>query len=151
MAGRRDAALEREFEQRLTESSTPAFRVALAVLRQREEAGVAQDVALRDCQNFPRLRSDVRLPGEHKPAENIWARLVSGPFARISDFKSESSGYGQGWNGLTGLQRSSWSKSRELRFSRMAASVARPIMTPPRMIIPAREMSSSSSLAAAGA
>lgn len=49
--------LEREFERRLVESSTVAFRVAYAVLRQREDAeDVAQEAFIRAHRNFARLR-----------------------------------------------------------------------------------------------
>jgi len=49
--------LEREFELRLVESSTLAFRVAYAVLRQREDAeDVAQEAFARAHQRFGQLR-----------------------------------------------------------------------------------------------
>jgi DNA-directed RNA polymerase specialized sigma24 family protein len=48
-----DPALEREFEERLADSSTLAFRVALGVLRRREDAeDVAQEVFLRAHRAF---------------------------------------------------------------------------------------------------
>jgi hypothetical protein len=49
LAGRlvSDAPLDREFEERLAEASTLAFRVAYGVLRQREDAeDVAQEAAV---------------------------------------------------------------------------------------------------------
>ena len=56
-----DPALEREFEERLTESSTLAFRVALGVLRRREDAeDVAQEVFLRAHRSFASLRDRER-------------------------------------------------------------------------------------------
>jgi len=56
-----DAALDREFEQRLTEASTLAFRVAYGVLRQREDAeDVAQDAAVRAYRRFGSLRDPER-------------------------------------------------------------------------------------------
>ena len=49
--------LEREFERLLAESSTLAFRVAYAVLRQREDAeDVAQEAMIRAHQGFRRIR-----------------------------------------------------------------------------------------------
>ncbi len=53
----REATLEREFEQRLADSSRLAFRVALGVLRHREDAeDVAQEAFVRAYRNFHRLR-----------------------------------------------------------------------------------------------
>lgn len=52
-----DASLEREFEQRLADCPTLAYRVALAVLRNTAEAeDVAQEAMLRAYRNFQRLR-----------------------------------------------------------------------------------------------
>ncbi len=52
-----DPALEREFEQRVTDSSTLAFRVALGVLRRREDAeDVAQEAFLRAHRSFAAIR-----------------------------------------------------------------------------------------------
>ena len=52
-----DPALEREFEERVADSSTLAFRVALGVLRHREDAeDVAQDAFLRAHRAFASLR-----------------------------------------------------------------------------------------------
>ena len=52
-----DPALEREFEERLRDSSTLAFRVALSVLRRREDAeDVAQDAFLRAHRSFASIR-----------------------------------------------------------------------------------------------
>lgn len=52
-----DDQLEREFEVRLVESSTLAFRVAYAVLRQREDAeDVAQDAFAKAYRHFRHLR-----------------------------------------------------------------------------------------------
>jgi RNA polymerase sigma-70 factor (ECF subfamily) len=54
---RLDPALEREFEERVVDSSTLAFRVALGVLRRREDAeDVAQDAFLRARRAFASLR-----------------------------------------------------------------------------------------------
>jgi len=56
-----DPALEREFEERLADSSTLAFRVALGVLRRREDAeDVAQEVYLRAHRSFASLRDRER-------------------------------------------------------------------------------------------
>ncbi len=53
--------LEREFGQRLADSSALAFRVALSVLRNREDAeDVAQEAFLRAYRNFHRLRNRER-------------------------------------------------------------------------------------------
>ncbi len=53
--------LEREFEARLVESSTLAFRVAYSVLRQREDAeDVAQEAYARAYQRFRQLRDRER-------------------------------------------------------------------------------------------
>jgi len=50
--------LEREFESRLSECSTLAFRVAFSVLRHREDAeDVAQDAFVRAHRNFHKLRN----------------------------------------------------------------------------------------------
>ena len=52
-----DVSLEREFQERLAECSTLAFRVALGVLRDRSEAeDVAQESLVRAYRNFRRLR-----------------------------------------------------------------------------------------------
>jgi len=52
-----DPALEREFEERVADSSTLAFRIALGVLRHREDAeDVAQDTFLRAHRAFGSLR-----------------------------------------------------------------------------------------------
>jgi len=52
-----DAALAREFEERLADCPALAFRVALGVLRNRAEAeDVAQDALVRAYHNFHRLR-----------------------------------------------------------------------------------------------
>jgi RNA polymerase sigma-70 factor (ECF subfamily) len=52
-----DPALEREFEERVVDSSTLAFRVALGVLRRREDAeDVAQEAFLRAHRGFASLR-----------------------------------------------------------------------------------------------
>ena len=52
-----DEALEREFEERLRESSTLAFRVAYSVLRHREDAeDVAQEAFARAYRSFGQLR-----------------------------------------------------------------------------------------------
>lgn len=53
-----EAALEREFEARLTESSTLAVRVAYSVLRHRQDAeDVAQDAFARAYRRFRSLRN----------------------------------------------------------------------------------------------
>jgi RNA polymerase sigma-70 factor (ECF subfamily) len=53
--------LEREFEARLIESSTLAFRVAYSVLRQREDAeDVAQEAFAKAFRNFHQLRDRER-------------------------------------------------------------------------------------------
>jgi len=52
-----EPALEREFEERVVDSSSLAFRVALGVLRRREDAeDVAQDAFLRAHRAFASLR-----------------------------------------------------------------------------------------------
>ncbi len=52
-----DDGLEREFEARLAESSTLAFRVAFSVLRNRQDAeDVAQEAYVRAHQRFRQLR-----------------------------------------------------------------------------------------------
>ena len=52
-----DDELEREFEARLVESSTLAFRVAFGVLRHREDAeDVAQDAFAKAYRSFHQLR-----------------------------------------------------------------------------------------------
>lgn len=52
-----DASLQREFEERLSDCPTLAYRVALGVLRNPAEAeDVAQDAMLRAYRNFHRLR-----------------------------------------------------------------------------------------------
>jgi len=56
-----DPALEREFEERIADSTTLAFRVALSVLRRREDAeDVAQDAFLRARRSFSGLRDRER-------------------------------------------------------------------------------------------
>ena len=55
------ADVEREFEARLVESSTLAFRVAYSVLRQREDAeDVAQEAFAKAYRNFRQLRDRTR-------------------------------------------------------------------------------------------
>jgi len=56
-----DDELEREFEARLVESSTLAFRVACSVLRHREDAeDVAQEAFARAFRSFRQLRDRER-------------------------------------------------------------------------------------------
>jgi RNA polymerase sigma factor (sigma-70 family) len=56
-----DEDLEREFETRLVESSTLAFRVAFGVLRHREDAeDVAQDALAKAHRSFRQLRDRER-------------------------------------------------------------------------------------------
>src|SRR5499426_1243732 len=56
-----DEALEREFEARLVESSTLAFRVAYSVLRQRQDAeDVAQEAFAKAYRSFRQLRDRER-------------------------------------------------------------------------------------------
>ena len=56
-----DRSLEEEFERRVVESSTLAFRVAYSVLRQRQDAeDVAQDALVKAYRNFARLRDRER-------------------------------------------------------------------------------------------
>jgi RNA polymerase sigma-70 factor (ECF subfamily) len=56
-----DQDLEREFEARLIESSTLAFRVAFSVLRQREDAeDVAQEAFAKAYRSFHQLRDRER-------------------------------------------------------------------------------------------
>jgi RNA polymerase sigma-70 factor, ECF subfamily len=56
-----DDDLDREFEARLVESSTLAFRVAYSVLRQREDAeDVAQDAFAKAYRSFRQLRDRER-------------------------------------------------------------------------------------------
>src|SRR5579864_8924411 len=56
-----DADLAREFEARLTESSTLAFRVAYSVLRHRQDAeDVAQEAFAKAHRSFAQLRDRER-------------------------------------------------------------------------------------------
>ena len=56
-----DTAFDVEFEERLRDSGTLAFRVAYGVLRQREDAeDVAQEAFARAFRHFPRLRDRER-------------------------------------------------------------------------------------------
>ncbi len=56
-----DEELEREFEARLVESSTLAFRVAYSVLRQRQDAeDVAQEAFAKAYRSFRQLRDRER-------------------------------------------------------------------------------------------
>src|SRR3990167_10595756 len=56
-----DDELEREFETRLVESSTLAFRVAFSVLRHREDAEeVAQEAFAKADRSFHQLRDRER-------------------------------------------------------------------------------------------
>jgi len=60
----RDASLDREFEERLADCPTLAYRVALGVLRNATEAeDVAQEAMLRAYRNFHRLRDRDRFRG----------------------------------------------------------------------------------------
>jgi RNA polymerase sigma-70 factor (ECF subfamily) len=59
-----EADLEREFEDRLQESSALAVRVAFSVLRQQEDAeDVAQEAFARAFRHFASLRDPVRFRG----------------------------------------------------------------------------------------
>jgi RNA polymerase sigma-70 factor (ECF subfamily) len=59
-----DDSLEREFEQRLADCPTLAYRVALGVLHNTAEAeDVAQEAMLRAYRNFTRLRDRERFRG----------------------------------------------------------------------------------------
>jgi RNA polymerase sigma-70 factor, ECF subfamily len=56
-----DRTLEQEFEARLVESSTLAFRVAYAVLRQRQDAeDIAQEAFVKAYRSFAQLRDRER-------------------------------------------------------------------------------------------
>src|SRR3712207_4718192 len=56
-----DQPLEREFEMRLVESSTLAFRVAFSVLRHREDAeDVAQEAFAKAYRSFTQLKDRER-------------------------------------------------------------------------------------------
>src|SRR5437870_7244582 len=56
-----DHDLDREFEARLVESSTLAFRVAYGVLRQRQDAeDVAQEAFVKAYRSFTQLRDRAR-------------------------------------------------------------------------------------------
>src|SRR5438132_9188401 len=56
-----DAGLDREFEARLVESSTLAFRVAYGVLRHRQDAeDVAQEAFAKAYRSFRQLRDRER-------------------------------------------------------------------------------------------
>src|SRR5205823_3027840 len=56
-----DRTLEQEFEARLVESSTLAFRVAYSVLRQRQDAeDVAQEAFVKAYRSFTHLRDRAR-------------------------------------------------------------------------------------------
>src|SRR5712691_4054296 len=56
-----DRTLEQEFEARLAESSTLAFRVAYSVLRQRQDAeDVAQEAFVKAYRSFTQLRDRER-------------------------------------------------------------------------------------------
>ena len=58
------SGMAREFEVRLAESSTLAFRVALGVLHNREDAeDVAQEAFVRAYRNFHKLRDRERFRG----------------------------------------------------------------------------------------
>lgn len=58
VTGDQDETLEREFEARLGESATLAFRVAFSVLRHREDAeDVAQEAFARAYRSFRQLRN----------------------------------------------------------------------------------------------
>ena len=57
----KDEALDREFEARLVESSTLAFRVAYGVLRHRQDAeDVAQEAFVKAYRSFSQLRDRER-------------------------------------------------------------------------------------------
>jgi RNA polymerase sigma-70 factor (ECF subfamily) len=59
-----DTSLEQEFAQRLADSAPLAFRVALGVLRNREDAEeVAQEAFVRAYKNFSRLREREKFRG----------------------------------------------------------------------------------------
>ncbi len=59
-----EASFEAEFEQRLADSSSLAFRVALGVLRNREDAEeIAQEAFLRAYRNFSQLREREKFRG----------------------------------------------------------------------------------------
>jgi RNA polymerase sigma-70 factor, ECF subfamily len=59
-----DAELEREFETRLRDSSTLAFRVAFAVLRHRQDAeDVAQEAFVKAYRSFRQIRDRDRFRG----------------------------------------------------------------------------------------
>ena len=59
-----DAELEREFEERLNDTTTLAFRVAYGVLRHREDAeDVAQEAFARAFRSFRTLRDRNRFRG----------------------------------------------------------------------------------------
>ncbi len=67
--------LEREFEARLADSSTLAFRVAYSVLRHREDAeDVAQEALAKAYRNFSKLRDRDRFHSR-SPAQSSRDRI----------------------------------------------------------------------------
>ncbi|HWQ03293.1 MAG TPA: sigma-70 family RNA polymerase sigma factor [Candidatus Nitrosotenuis sp.] len=60
----RDTSLDQEFEQRLRDSSALAFRVALGVLRNRDDAeDIAQEAFVRAYRGFSKLREREKFRG----------------------------------------------------------------------------------------
>ena len=105
-----DPALEREFEERVADSSTLAFRVALGVLRHREDAeDVAQDAFLRAHRAFalaagpgpvPGLAGADGLPARPRPAARREAAGAAG--GRGGDRGAGPDGVGRGRGGAGG-------------------------------------------------
>jgi RNA polymerase sigma-70 factor (ECF subfamily) len=103
-----DADLDAEFEIRLRESSTLAFRVAYSVLRHREDAeDVAQDAFAKAYGNFRQLRDRDRF--------RAWLVRLTWRLAldrRRSDQRRtarELDGANAGMSGLAGSQERSYS------------------------------------------
>ena len=77
---RLDEALAREFEARLAESATLAFRVAYAVLRHRQDAeDVAQEAMALECEAAALAdgRFDLRLAFEQSSLYNVGAKAAA--------------------------------------------------------------------------
>jgi RNA polymerase sigma-70 factor (ECF subfamily) len=79
-----DDTLAREFEARLVESSTLAFRVAFSVLRQREDAeDVAQDAFAKAYRSFQQLRDRDRFRAWLVRMTFGWRSIASAPIAGV--------------------------------------------------------------------
>lgn len=112
-----DVSLEREFQKRLAECSTLAFRVALGVLHDRAEAeDVAQESLLRAYRNFHRLRD--RATFRSWPVRIAWRTAIDHRRAqKRRERREEDAAQASAWESL-GASRTAEELAASREFQR---------------------------------